>query len=145
MAKRFCKLDRRDIAASLGEIQSLVAAPKYLCRSCARASADKSALCKPMALPVSDASPAISADERELIMPVAVCNDGVAQPVSKKALKQAKKSAKKQAKFHKKMKKVLKKQQKLLKKHHKLERQFSRVNQRLTTLNPADSSAARMH
>ncbi|WP_117235564.1 hypothetical protein [Vibrio maerlii] len=51
MTKRFCKLNRRDIAANLGEIHRLVSEPKFVCRSCARSSASKSSLCKPSAIP----------------------------------------------------------------------------------------------
>lgn len=51
MAKRFCKLNRRDISDHLGEIHRLVSEPKFVCRSCARSSADKANLCKPAAIP----------------------------------------------------------------------------------------------
>ncbi|MDK9737851.1 hypothetical protein KI655_11095 [Vibrio sp. D404a] len=51
MAKRFCKLNRRDISEHLGEIHRLVSEPKFVCRSCARSSADKANLCKPAAIP----------------------------------------------------------------------------------------------
>ena len=51
MAKRFCKLNRRDITEHLGEIHSLVTEPKFVCRSCARSSADQANLCKPTAIP----------------------------------------------------------------------------------------------
>ncbi len=51
MAKRFCKLNRRDITEHLGEIHSLVTQPKFVCRSCARSSADEANLCKPTAIP----------------------------------------------------------------------------------------------
>ena len=51
MAKRFCKLNRRDITEHLGEIHRLVSEPKFVCRSCARSSADKANLCKPAAIP----------------------------------------------------------------------------------------------
>lgn len=51
MAKKMCKLNRRTIAASMGAVYSIVAEPKFVCRSCAR-SADKSAnLCKPTPIP----------------------------------------------------------------------------------------------
>ncbi|MGF1814254.1 hypothetical protein [Vibrio splendidus] len=54
MAKRFCKLNRRDITEHLGEIHSLVTQPKFVCRSCARSSADQANLCKPTAIPPID-------------------------------------------------------------------------------------------
>ncbi len=51
MAKRFCKMNRKQIAENLGDIHRLVVEPKYLCRSCARSSASKDSLCKPAAIP----------------------------------------------------------------------------------------------
>ncbi|MEH0699207.1 hypothetical protein [Vibrio owensii] len=51
MAKRLCKMSRKQIAESLGDIHRLVVAPKFVCRSCARSSASKSSLCKPAAIP----------------------------------------------------------------------------------------------
>ncbi|KJY84416.1 hypothetical protein TW81_04350 [Vibrio galatheae] len=51
MAKRFCKMNRKQIADNLGEIHRLVVEPKYICRSCARSSASKNSLCKPAAIP----------------------------------------------------------------------------------------------
>ncbi|MEZ9297032.1 hypothetical protein AB4176_19930 [Vibrio splendidus] len=54
MAKRFCKLNRRDITEHLGEIHSLVTQPKFVCRSCARSSSDQANLCKPTAIPPID-------------------------------------------------------------------------------------------
>lgn len=51
MAKRLCKMNRKQIAANLGDIHRLVVAPKFVCRSCARSSASKNTLCKPAAIP----------------------------------------------------------------------------------------------
>ncbi|KNY41505.1 hypothetical protein AKG94_18725 [Vibrio harveyi] len=51
MAKRLCKMSRKQIAESLGDIHRLVVAPKFVCRSCARSSASKNTLCKPAAIP----------------------------------------------------------------------------------------------
>lgn len=51
MAKRLCKMNRKQIAENLGDIHRLVVEPKYLCRSCARSSASKESLCKPAAVP----------------------------------------------------------------------------------------------
>ena len=51
MAKRLCKMSRKQIAESLGDIHRLVVAPKFVCRSCARSSASKNTLCKPVAIP----------------------------------------------------------------------------------------------
>ncbi len=51
MATRLCKMNRKQIATNLGDIHRLVVAPKYVCRSCARASASKNTLCKPAAIP----------------------------------------------------------------------------------------------
>jgi hypothetical protein len=54
MAKHFCKLNCRDITEHLAEIYSLVTEPKFVCRSCARSSADQANLCKPTAIPPVD-------------------------------------------------------------------------------------------
>jgi hypothetical protein len=51
MAKRLCKMSRKQIAESLGDIHRLVVAPKFVCRSCARSSSSKDTLCKPAAIP----------------------------------------------------------------------------------------------
>ncbi|HDM8237818.1 hypothetical protein ACXZ7L_22090 [Vibrio campbellii] len=51
MAKRLCKMSRKQIAESLGDIHRLVVAPKFVCRSCARSSASKDTLCKPAVIP----------------------------------------------------------------------------------------------
>lgn len=51
MAKRLCKMSRKQIAESLGDIHRLVVTPKFVCRSCARSSASKNTLCKPAAIP----------------------------------------------------------------------------------------------
>ncbi|PIB18312.1 hypothetical protein [Vibrio rotiferianus] len=51
MAKRLCKMSRKQIAESLGDIHRLVVAPKFVCRSCARSSASKDTICKPAAIP----------------------------------------------------------------------------------------------
>ncbi|MGR5235906.1 hypothetical protein [Vibrio alfacsensis] len=51
MAKRLCKMNRKQIAESLSDIHRLVVAPKFVCRSCARSSASKGTLCKPAAIP----------------------------------------------------------------------------------------------
>lgn len=51
MAKRLCKMNRKQIAENLGDIHRLVVEPKFVCRSCARSAADKNTLCKPAAIP----------------------------------------------------------------------------------------------
>lgn len=51
MAKRLCKMSRKQIAENLGQIHRLVVEPKFVCRSCARSSASEGALCKPAAIP----------------------------------------------------------------------------------------------
>jgi len=51
MAKRLCKMNRKQIADNLGDIHRLVVEPKFVCRSCARSSASQSSLCKPAAIP----------------------------------------------------------------------------------------------
>ncbi|WP_070970925.1 hypothetical protein [Vibrio sonorensis] len=160
MAKRFCKLNRRDIIANLGEIHSLVTEPKYLCRSCARSSSSKSSLCKPAAIPPASCQNkpleqqkecgllaealALSATENQVkeesIVVESLAVDPQesltqqAAPVNKKVLKKAKKTAKKQKKHLKKLNKVFKKQRKLLNKQKKLEGKFQAINQRIAFL-----------
>lgn len=147
MARRLCKLDRRDIAASLGDIYSLVTEPKYLCRSCARSSADKEVLCKPAAIPPKEcqAKPLEEQQSCGLLAEALSNTTQVIEPLSdkaaKKAFKQAKKRAKQQNKYHKKLEKVLKKQQKLLKKHQKLEMQFGKVNAQLSQYDKATGAS----
>ncbi|NOH72811.1 hypothetical protein F0225_15880 [Vibrio pectenicida] len=51
MTKSLCKLSRKQIADGLGDIHRLVAEPKFVCRSCARSSAERGSLCKPAAIP----------------------------------------------------------------------------------------------
>ncbi|BDP28981.1 hypothetical protein [Vibrio vulnificus] len=143
MTKRFCKMDRREIASQLGEIHQLVAAPKYLCRSCARASSSKSSLCKPQAIPSlkSKAKP-MSVKAAALPEPIAEGQRPqtllTAESVSafdinlpslgKKQLKQAKQALKKQRKYHKKLAKLAKKKVKQLQKREKLEGKLNKYN-----------------
>ncbi|WP_165312647.1 hypothetical protein [Vibrio ziniensis] len=118
MAQRLCKLSRHDITASLSDIHRIVAAPKYLCRSCARSSSDKNRLCKPQAFSV-----------KALVAKSSVSKESVkADKSSKAALKMAKKTLKAQKKYHKKLEKVLKKQRKLAKKQQALQLKFSKLN-----------------
>ncbi|HFQ5346003.1 hypothetical protein QX226_18260 [Vibrio vulnificus] len=145
MTKRFCKMDRREIASQLGEIHQLVAAPKYLCRSCARASSSKSSLCKPQAIPSlkSKAKP-LAVKASTLPSPTSIAENQrpqtllTAESVSafdinlpslgKKQLKQAKKALKKQRKYHKKLAKLAKKKVKQLQKREKLEGKLNKYN-----------------
>ncbi len=113
MAQRLCKLSRHDITASLSDIHRIVTEPKYLCRSCARSSADKNRLCKPEALSVS--APKLKTEAQVDLS-------------SKSALKVAKKTLKAQKKYQKKLEKVLKKQRKLAKKQQALQVKFSELN-----------------
>lgn len=50
MAKRLCKMNRKQRDEDLSDLYRLVAKPKYLCRSCSRASSDKNTLCKPTSI-----------------------------------------------------------------------------------------------
>lgn len=118
MAQRLCKLSRHDITASLSDIHRIVAAPKYLCRSCARSSSDKKRLCKPQAFSVN----ALVAKESTTV-------DKSVDKSSKAALKVAKKTLKAQKKYQKKLEKVLKKQRKLAKKQQALQLKFAELNQ----------------
>ncbi len=116
MSQRLCKLSRHDISASLPDIQRIVAKPKYLCRSCARSSADKHRLCKPQALNAVKPLNETLAHKKEQV-----------GTDSKAALKAAKKALKAQKKYHKKLEKVLKKQRKLAKKQQALQAKFSEL------------------
>ncbi len=123
MAQRLCKLSRHDITASLSDIHRIVAAPKYLCRSCARSSSDKNRLCKPQAFSVKTSTAKSSASKER------VSKESVkVEKSNKAALKVAKKTLKAQKKYHKKLEKVLKKQRKLAKKQQALQLKFSKLN-----------------
>ncbi|WCE29675.1 hypothetical protein [Vibrio sp. SCSIO 43137] len=133
MAKRLCKYNRRDIADSLGTIHSLVTESKYVCRSCARSSADMGTLCKPSAIP-----PAIcqSKSDKEkagcglLAETVTESNVDLADQEHKSfkvSVKKAKKALKKQKRYQKKLARILKKQKKLLNKQKSIEKQFANI------------------
>ncbi|GEA51237.1 hypothetical protein VIN01S_20410 [Vibrio inusitatus NBRC 102082] len=51
MTKKMCKFNRRTIEGSLGAIYSIVAEPKFVCRSCARVAGSAENLCKPSPIP----------------------------------------------------------------------------------------------
>ncbi len=51
MTKKMCKFNRRTIEGSLGAIYSIVAEPKFVCRSCARVAGSGENLCKPSPIP----------------------------------------------------------------------------------------------
>jgi hypothetical protein len=107
MAVRLCKLSRSEIISSLGEIESLVRQPQFICRSCARSAQQANRLCKPTALtPI--ATKALSGENSASTMVVL-----------------GKKARKRQKKANKKLKKIIKKQTKLLKKAGKLNRRFA--------------------
>ncbi|MEG7566976.1 hypothetical protein [Vibrio cholerae] len=127
MAKRLCKLSRHEIAASLSEIERLVAEPQFLCRACARVAGDKKSLCKPqaMSLPAPVAT----------VVTLPAHESGVVSLLPKASLK-------KQRKFHKKLEKVLKKQRKLMKKQQLLE---GKVGQRHPTPVVERATAQSMH
>ncbi|EJN6828392.1 hypothetical protein ACT31I_003167 [Vibrio cidicii] len=162
MAKRFCKMNRKEIADQLGEIHQLVAAPKYLCRACARSSAAKGSLCKPQAIPSLKAlrkneaqseaknehivsqpapivvKPSLSMESAEVTTSAsAPLNDFAISLLSlnKKQLKKAKKALKKQRKYHKKLAKLAKKKAKQLKRREKLERKLHKFSGVLRVLN----------
>ena len=45
--KTLCKIRKKEYETLLPVIKGIVRVPKYLCRKCLRAAAEKSALCKP--------------------------------------------------------------------------------------------------
>ncbi|MDN3700561.1 DUF3450 domain-containing protein [Vibrio artabrorum] len=153
MAKRLCKLNRRDITEHLGEIHRLVTQPKFVCQSCARSSANEVNLCKPIAIPPLDGqvkpdeeqlacgpfSETLSVSEKTLsealkINKLSLKNTPLDTPVidvnsdEKAELKRAKKAVKKQEKYNKKLAKMIKKQQKLFKKSQELESELEHLN-----------------
>ncbi len=133
MNKRLCKLNRHDIASQLGDIHQIVAAPKFLCRSCARSSSDKNTLCKPAAIPSSPAKLVLEGNKQ----PSSGVSNGMmakGKKAAKRSEKQSKKASKKQKKVLKKLEKVLKQQQKLLKKHPALQVKFADMNQRSSSV-----------
>lgn len=161
MAKRFCKMNRKEIADQLGEIHQLVAAPKYLCRACARSSAAKGSLCKPQAIPSLKAlrqkaaqseaknehivsqpapivvKPSLPMESAEANLVSAPLNGFAISLLSlnKKQLKKAKKALKKQRKYHKKLAKLAKQKVKQLKRREKLERKLHKFSGVLRVLN----------
>ncbi|WP_246335959.1 hypothetical protein [Vibrio marinisediminis] len=149
MSKRLCKWNRQDIAEQLGDIQRLVSAPQYFCRSCARAAQDKDLLCKPMSLdPIRSVDLLVEQqDANEKAVVNASASETPSMSHASKMLptqpdaKQAKKQAKKQKKYIKQLKKTVNKQQKLLKKQRKLELQFNKVNLSFSQLNIETHSA----
>jgi len=48
LKKTLCKLDKHDIEDNMGNIETLVSEPKYLCLKCARVSTKKKYLCSPI-------------------------------------------------------------------------------------------------
>jgi hypothetical protein len=46
----FCSLKKDDIKNNLDDIKRLVRAPRFVCRTCARAAHDETRLCKPVAI-----------------------------------------------------------------------------------------------
>jgi hypothetical protein len=158
MAKRLCKLRRHDISRELTSIHKLVAEPKFLCRSCARASADKNSLCKPAPLtqtvdvvkqPLLNAmltrpsekklpqaekrTPVVSAPVIHTpatnTAPLAAADSDLSRlDVSKKQLKLAKKALKVQKKQLKKLSKALKKKIKAKKQVRKLQKQLTKLD-----------------
>ena len=139
MTKSLCKMNRKQIADGLSDIHRLVAEPKFVCRSCARCSADKAALCKPT--PISTLSPQNAADKQpasaaqdksQLVKKVIeqakqeandkpnISPERLLEYTSTKEIKRAQKALKKQYKQQKELLKLAKKKRKLLKREAKL-------------------------
>ncbi|WP_124938787.1 hypothetical protein [Vibrio viridaestus] len=108
MSKSLCKFRRTEIVGQIQQIQSMVEAPKYVCKSCARVANRASFLCKPMEMDLKAQSSETVSD------------------VQKKALKAQKKR-------NKKLKKLLKEQKKLLKKQDKLVEKIERSKYSLSS------------
>ncbi|WP_341664473.1 hypothetical protein [Vibrio sp.] len=139
MTKSLCKMNRKQIAEGLSDIHRLVAEPKFVCRSCARCSADKAALCKPASL--STLSPhnatdkqlgSVAEDKSQLVKKVVeqakqkandkpnISPERSLEYTGTKEIKRAQKALKKQYKQQKKLLKLAKKMRKLLKREAKL-------------------------
>lgn len=133
MAKRLCKYNRRDIADSLGTIHSLVTESKYVCRSCARSSADIGTLCKPSAIPPAECQTKSVTEKAscgllaEALTETSVGTVDQEKKAEQLSVKKAKKALKKQRKYQKKLAKILKKQKKLLNKQKSIEKQFANI------------------
>ncbi|WCP67083.1 hypothetical protein LYZ37_14885 [Vibrio tubiashii] len=148
MAKRFCKMNRKQIAENLGDIHRLVVEPKYLCRSCARSSASKDSLCKPAAIPpqacqnkpleqqqscalLAEALPADPVNQTSEQKAQAVRR--VVEKVKEKALLQKAQLQTSQAEtvasemFDLEDKKALKKAKKAIKKHYKQQKKLLKI------------------
>ncbi|CAH0542010.1 hypothetical protein [Vibrio marisflavi] len=153
MAKRFCKMNRQEIASSLGYIHQLVSVPKYICQSCVRTSSYKGSLCKPSLIPQSETKPQALQDQDKSVAVATVHSVSVEKPKNeserslsnssirvldsvdkgKSKSKKLKKKLSKQKKQCKKLKKLLKKQSKLQAKHAKLQSKIYRLDGQLTT------------
>ena len=139
MTKSLCKMNRKQIADGLSDIHRLVAEPKFVCRSCARCSADKAALCKPTSLSTlsphnaTDKQPAsVAQDKSKLVKKVIeqakqkandkpnISPEHSLEYASAKEIKRAQKVLKKQYKQQKELLKLAKKKRKLLKREAKL-------------------------
>ncbi|WP_428773975.1 hypothetical protein [Vibrio sp.] len=128
MAKQLCKWRRAEIVSQLADIERIVAAPAFVCRSCARAAASKSQLCKPVSLSHPAEKPKLRLHASPAVTEQVASSTAVqleAQPHSK----MSKKERKKQHKVNKKMAKLVRKQQKLVKKQRKLQKQFAALQQ----------------
>lgn len=141
MAKRLCKLNRHDIQSSMGQIKQLVASPKFVCRNCARSSAEKERLCRSDELRMSKSG--LSKQKLSATLKLQTAEYPVARSskAEEKSLKQARKQLKKQKKYHKKLKKLVKKQQALLKKHQVLEIRVREFNERIAKTDTASLHA----
>ncbi|MBU2895814.1 hypothetical protein [Vibrio hepatarius] len=137
MTKSLCKLSRKQIADGLGDIHRLVSEPKFVCRSCARSSAERGSLCKPAAIPplsCQNKPLTLQMEDKSLVVRKVV--EQVKQKVQQKTsmapnnllesfanhkeIKNAKKALKKQYKQQKKLLKLAKKTLKLQKREAKL-------------------------
>jgi len=155
MTRRLCKLNRHEIAANLGQIHAMVSSPKYLCRSCSRASQDKAQLCKPAAIPPqacldNPRQPQCGLVLESLAKPVPSPSGGevVALALSEVASDQRekdKKALKQLKKINKKLAKALKKQQKLFKKARKAEKRYQKLARSAELIQAAEKAPRALH
>ncbi|MDW6002459.1 hypothetical protein [Vibrio mangrovi] len=118
--QRLCKIDRREIRHTLGDIHHLVSAPKYLCLSCARSANHPSSLCKPVEMPSVVHEPIVQKKTQTFL-------SAMMQVLDKKALKQFRKQQK-DKKARKQIKKLMKQQKKLRKESGKIQKRLEKIN-----------------
>ncbi|MDO6708273.1 hypothetical protein [Photobacterium sp. 1_MG-2023] len=141
MSKSLCKYRRAEISDKAAAIGALVSQPRFLCRSCARVSNTKGALCKPMGLPgvtvpSNLASPAVPEVGESLESGAVRLSSGwLSMSVKVRKLdKKLRKLSKKKRQYEKKIEKYQKKSGKYQKKAAKYQKKADKAHQRFDKL-----------